>query len=82
MTEQKHSATGMNGTLRQTAHSHSWQGKHESPAKPFLDHTEHDCPERPLTSIGITQTLPKLHLASSQIGCAPFYLYTQKLLSI
>ena len=44
--------------------SHSWQAKYVSLAKPHLSATEHDCPERPLASIGLSQTLPKLHLAT------------------
>jgi len=32
--------------------------------KPVYDNTKHDYPEKLLDSIGSTQTLPKLHLAT------------------
>jgi len=43
--------------------SHSWQALQN----PVWDPTEHDCPERQLSSIGSTQTLPKLHLATFKL---------------
>lgn len=43
---------------------HSQQAKHASPAKPIWDPSEHGHLERLLTSIGLSQTSPKLHLAS------------------
>ena len=57
--------TGTNGNQRQTAHSYTGSKQNKEALQNHVkDPTEHGRPDKLLTSIGTSQTFPKLHLAT------------------